>query len=189
MGFRLQTCNFFFLFQIITDLLSCLFLLFCLKSFTERCTLVDWDVFWVSYQMLLLAPGQADLSLPSGTCSAMGSDPETRKLQMHSRKQEARGQGLGSCVRLTCHPPHTEGHMSSHRWLSWSRACRCWWAGWRVCSTMPSATPSMLHYRTSPRSPSGSHSGRPSRRRRMSSRGQPCCTHLPAQPSITEGSA
>lgn len=66
--------------------------------------------------MLLLAPGQADLSLPSGTCSAMGSDPETGKLQMHreNRRPGARAwaREADACVCQAHLPPST--HWRSH---------------------------------------------------------------------------
>ena len=157
------------------------------------------EVFWVSYQMPMLAPGQADLSLPSRHSWSDGVRPRNRdSCRCRAETQEARErpcawgrQSPGMCQahRAQLWPSSTLKIMcpSPCRWSPWSKACRCWWAGWRACSTMPSATLSTLRCRTSPRSPSGSRSGRPSRRRRTSSRGQPCCTHcLHSHPKLKD---
>lgn len=76
--------------------------------------------------------------------------------------------------------------LCPYRWSPWSKACRCWWAGWRVCSIMPSGTLFMLHCKTSLRWPSENHCDRPSRRKRTLSRGQPP-TLTPHSPKAMNG--
>ena len=149
----LNSYNFFFLFQLITYLLSWIFfVLFPLKSFTGHVPLCIWECFEsVTKFSVSSMSSEADPSLPSRHSWSNGVRPRHRdsywarapekSYRVAASEQKHRRPGKGTmhereaASRCNLASPekepspvllhHTETHVSPCRWLPWSKACRC----------------------------------------------------------------